>query len=177
MSIGKKCMKRLYGDVRLLKKDPHEYIDVSPGETNPLEWHFLIKAPSDSDYAGGYYLGKLLFKPEYPDKPPDYMMLTPSGRYTIGTKICLSNSGFHANEWSSQWTMHAILNGFLSIMMDDTEHGLSHIRASKEERKQFALESIEYNKAHYPDLVKLFTRFLDADGNPISFTEAPDDKN
>ena len=140
---------------------------MCPDEKDILTWYFLIKAPVDSEYAGGYYIGKLLYTKDYPDKPPDYMMLTPSGRYTIGTKICLSNSGYHSNEWSSMWTMHATLTGFLSIMLSDIEHGLSHIRASKGERERFAKESIEYNKAHYPELVKLFNRFLDKEGNPI----------
>jgi ubiquitin-conjugating enzyme E2 J2 len=166
MSISRKCIKRLVGEIKLLKKDPHEFIDVSPDEKNPLIWYFLIKGPDNTDYTGGYYIGKLFYPPTYPDKPPDYMMLTPSGRYTVGTKICLSNSGYHSDEWSSQWNIHATLTGFLSIMTADVEHGLSHIRASKEERKQMALESIEYNKAHHPELVKLFKRFLDSDGNP-----------
>jgi ubiquitin-conjugating enzyme E2 J2 len=181
MSIPLKCKKRLIGEIKLLKKDPHDYIDICPDDKDMLTWYFLIKAPQNSDYAGGYYIGKLLYPKEYPDKPPDYMMLTPSGRYNINDKICLSNSGFHENEWSKMWTIHATLTGFLSIMLDDTEHGLAHIRASKEERKKMAMESVEYNKTHYPELVKLFSRFLDNDGNPIinspSSTEKPGLKN
>ena len=167
MSVARKCMKRLVGEIKLLKKDPHEFVDVSPDEKNPLIWYFLIKGPSDTDYTGGYYIGKLMYPPTYPDSPPDYMMLTPSGRYTINTKICLSNSGYHSNEWSSQWSIHATLNGFLSILTDDKERGLSHIWASQEDRKRMALESVEYNRTHYPELVKIFKRFLDKDGYPI----------
>ncbi len=166
MSISIKCKKRLIGEIRLLKKDPHEFIDVCPDNTDILTWYFLIKAPTDSDYAGGYYIGKLLYTSSYPDKPPDYMMLTPSGRYIPNQKICLSNSTYHSNEWSSMWSMHATLTGFLSIMLDDTERGISHIWGSKEDRKKMAQESIEYNKKHHPELVKLFGRFLDAEGNP-----------
>jgi ubiquitin-conjugating enzyme E2 J2 len=166
MSISIKCKKRLIGEIRLLKKDPHEFIDVCPDSTDILTWYFLIKGPNDCEYTGGYYIGKLLYSSSYPDKPPDYMMLTPSGRYIINQKICLSNSTYHSNEWSPQWTMHATLTGFLSIMLDDKERGISHIWASEEDRKKMAKESIDYNKKNHPELIKLFGRFLDADGNP-----------
>ena len=166
MSISIKCKKRLINEIRLLKKDPLEFIDVCPDAADILTWYFIIRGPSDSDYAGGYYIGKLLYSPQYPDKPPDYMMLTPSGRYIINNKICLSNSGYHASEWSSSWTIHATLNGFMSIMLDDKEHGISHISVTKDERKRMAKESIEYNKTHHPQIIKLLTRFLDESGNP-----------
>ena len=89
------------------------------------EWHFLIEGPSDSPYAGGWYLGKLRcapqppggpavapglraglgtasrrrFPPEYPFKPPGILMLTPSGRFETGTRLCLSMSDFHPETW------------------------------------------------------------------------------
>ena len=44
---------------------------------NILEWHFVIKGPKDTPYAGGAYHGKLIFPSEYPYKPPAIMMLTP----------------------------------------------------------------------------------------------------
>lgn len=167
MSISLKCKKRLIGEIRLLKKEPHEFIEVVPDQADMLTWYFLIKAPKDTDYEGGLYIGKLLYPLAYPDKPPDYMMLTPSGRYLTEQKICLSNSSYHENEWTSMWNISATLTAFLSIMMDDVEHGISHIRRSKEERKKLAVQSVEYNKTHFPHLVKMFTRFLDSNGDPI----------
>jgi ubiquitin-conjugating enzyme E2 J2 len=151
--------------MKLIKKDPHKYIDVAADEKDLLIWYFLIKGPEFSDYKGGYYIGKIMHNPEYPLKPPDFMMLTPSGRFMIGSKICLSNSSYHSNEWSAMWNIHTILTGFLSIMLDDKEHGISHIHATKAEKDKFAKESIEYNKKNHPDIMKLFNRFLDPNGN------------
>ena len=162
------CKKRLLGDMKLLKRDPHQYIDVSPDDKDILTWFFLIKGPDDSDYKNGYFIGKIMYTSEYPAKPPDFMMLTPSGRFDIGKKICLSNTGYHSSEWSPMWTMHATLTGFLSIMLDDTEHGISHIHQDKSIRQTYSNNSVLYNKTHYPDLIRKFTRFIDADGNPIT---------
>jgi len=49
-----------------------------------------MKGAADGPYAGGVYMGKLKFPPEYPWKPPSVLMCTPSGRFDTGKRICLS---------------------------------------------------------------------------------------
>ena len=159
------CKRRLIGEVKLLIIEPHQYIEVVPDNKELLIWYFLIKGPEFSDFKGGYYIGKIMHSPEYPLKPPDFMMLTPNGRFNVGSKICLSNSSYHSDEWSALWNIHTILTGFLSIMLDDKEHGISHIHCTKAEREMHAKNSIEYNKKNHPAIIKLFSRFLDEDGN------------
>lgn len=160
------CLKRLNNDMKILKKNPLEYVEAYPDERDRLKWYFLIKGPEFSVYKDGYYIGMVLHDPEYPFKPPDYKMLTPSGRYMIEQKICVSNSTYHKNEWSSAWNINSILNGFLSIMLDDREHGISHIHASDQEKKAYAKHSVEYNKKHHMEILKGFSRFVDENGDP-----------
>jgi ubiquitin-protein ligase len=177
MSSDRMRAKRLIGELRLLKKDPLEDIDsilevdkiILNPTTNELTWPFLIKGPDFSDYKGGYYIGQIILGPEYPQKPPDYMMLTPNGRFMTDKKICISNTGFHSNEWSPMWTIKSNLIGFLSIMLDDKEHGISHITTSKEEREKFAQESIQFNILYYKNIFSNFKRFVgvDKEGNLI----------
>ena len=166
-NISRLTLKRLKGDFKLLKKDPHEFFEAYPDEHNILVWYFIVKGPEFSDFNNGYYIGKIMHQPEYPLKPPDFMMLTPNGRFVEDKKICLSNSGYHSNEWSAMWNIKAILTGFLSIMLDDVDNGISHIHRTKEERQLLANQSVRYNKDHHPELVKKFTRFLDENGDPI----------
>jgi ubiquitin-protein ligase len=159
--------KRLMGDMRQLRKDPLVYIDTHPDPNNALIWHFLIKGPSDSDYAGGYYIGRMELAKEYPLKPPNFYMCTPNGRFTINKQICLSNSGFHTDEWKEAWTIRSILDGLLSIMLEeDDAHSISHIKMTKQDRKTMAQNSIAYNIANYPIIIKKFTKFLDENGQP-----------
>lgn len=164
-NISARTFKRLKGDLKLIRKDPHEYFNTYPDRDNILNWYFLIRGPENSHFDGGYYVGKLMHNKDYPINPPDFMMLTPNGRFVTDHKICLTNSGYHSSDWSPMWTINAILTGFLSIMLDDVEHGISHIRRSKEERQDLAKKSIEYNKLNHPDIIKKFTRFLDENGN------------
>jgi ubiquitin-conjugating enzyme E2 J2 len=160
------CKKRLITDFRLVRKEPLDLIDASPDDSDMLTWYFIIKGPPDSVYEGGWYLGKIMHNEDYPFKPPNFMMLTPSGRFIPNEKICMSNTSYHSDEWSSTWNINTILLGFLSIMMDEKEHGISHIKHDMSVRKKHAEESVEYNKKHYPEIIKKFTRFFDDKGNP-----------
>ena len=153
-------LKRLNGDLKLLKKEPLKYIRAYPFSDDMLTWYFLIKGPEFSDYNNGYYIGKIVHNNEYPMKPPNFYMLTPNGRFSINKKICLSNSSYHSNEWSVMWNIKSILVGFLSIMLDDNENGISHIHCSKLERKQFASNSLSYNKIHFQNILDKFNDFI-----------------
>jgi ubiquitin-conjugating enzyme E2 J2 len=83
-------------------------------------------------------------------------MLTPNGRFNINTKICITNSSYHKSDWSSTWNIKSILIGFYSIWLDDNEHGISHIKSTKEERHTLALNSIEYNLKNYNSIHEKF---------------------
>jgi len=170
-TIPQLCKKRLMGDIKLLQKEPMEYIETSPDDNDMLIWYFLVKGPEFSDYKGGYYIGKIMHNAEYPFKSPDFMMLTPNGRFNIKSKICLSNSSYHSSEWSPVWNILSILTGFLSIMLDDKDNGISHIHESPEKRRKMAGESIQYNINEHPNIIKKFTRFLDENGQPRPIVE------
>lgn len=167
VTIGTTCKKRLINDYRLLQKEPCEYIDAIPDEKDMLVWYFLIKGPPDTDYVGGWYLGKIMHNPDYPAKPPNYMMLTPNGRFNINGNICMTNTGYHVSDWSPLWNIVTMLMGFLSVMTSDKDTGVNHIKSSKKDRKTYADASIEYNKKHYFNIFTRFKRFIDKDGNPI----------
>lgn len=70
-----------------------------PSPSSLLEWHYVLEGADDSDYKGGFYHGKIIFTSQYPFKPPAIVMLTPSGRFEPGAKICLSLSDFHPESW------------------------------------------------------------------------------
>ena len=54
---------------------------AQPDPGNLFEWFFVIFGIKDAPYAGGYYMGKLVFPKEYPYKPPSIMMVTETGRF------------------------------------------------------------------------------------------------
>src|SRR3990167_5056917 len=165
--------KRLANEVKLLATQPLHYCAAYPDETNQLIWYFLIKGQKKTDYhtdqedGGGEYIGKIVHSPKYPAEPPDYYMLTPSGRYTVGSKICLTNSSYHRGDWSSTWNILSILIAFYSIWLDDKEHGISHIKDTPANRKKFASESIAYNLKNNKAIYEKFDRTHLKDDDPV----------
>jgi len=141
----KECVKRLKKEWAEIVKSPPDYIIACPHPANLLEWHFVIMGPEDSPYEGGVYHGSLKFKHDYPLSPPSIYMHTPSGRFEINTRLCLSISDFHPETWTPTWSVSSILVGLLSFMLDD-EITYGSIKISKEERKKLALDSLEFNK-------------------------------
>jgi len=137
-------LKRLRIENINLQKEPVPLALARPKEDNVLEWRFLIKGAEGTDYEGGYYHGKLIFPPQYPMKPPGIMFCTPSGRFEINKRICLTISDFHPETWCPSWTVGSILTGIVSFMNSDelTTGGLA---ASSAERKSMAIASTAYN--------------------------------
>lgn len=65
---------------------------------------------------GGIYHGRITLPPEYPFKPPSFIMLTPSGRFETNTKICLSISSHHPEHWQPSWSVRTALTALVSFL-------------------------------------------------------------
>ena len=156
---SKACLMRLQKEYQRLQKDPLPDILAEPRPENILEWHFVIKGPSDTIYAGGHYHGKLIFPSDYPYKPPAIMMLTPNGRFATNTRLCLSMSDFHPETWVPAWSVASILNGILSFMLESTPT-VGSVETSAAERRRLALASHAFNRKTalfcelFPELVE-----------------------
>lgn len=165
-TINRVTEKRLANELKDLKKNKLEFAQAIQDETNKFIFYFLLKGDDDpkSDYRGGYYIGKIMLPSTYPDKAGDFMMLTPNGRFTPDTKICLSNSGYHPESWTPTWTIRSMLIGFLSIFLSDQEQGIAHIKESSAKRKEYALHSVQFNLNKYNHIFKQFDQFVNDDG-------------
>ncbi|CAD2215700.1 ubiquitin-conjugating enzyme E2 J2 [Angomonas deanei] len=101
--------------------------------------------PSSADcYAGGRYMGKLVFPHDYPYKPPKVFMLTPSGRLQVNQEICLSNSSFHPESWSPLWGLDSILIGLISFFFS-SESTTGAVVTEESHRRELAAASRRYN--------------------------------
>ena len=160
--------KRLMNEIKQLSKDKLDFAQAIHDENDNFIFYFLLVGQSDSEYAGGYYIGKILLPKNYPESPGDFMMLTPNGRFTPNQKICLSNTGYHSNEWTPTWTIINNVKGIYSIFIEDKDTGISHIKMNPIIRKKFADESIQFNNKFYPHIFNRFNRFIDDNGMPLA---------
>jgi ubiquitin-conjugating enzyme E2 J1 len=61
MNVRNTAIKRIQADVRELTKHPSSRYYAMPMEDNMFEWHFTIRGPNGTDFAGGLYHGTVRF--------------------------------------------------------------------------------------------------------------------
>jgi len=154
-------IKRINGDLRKFREANSTYFDVYPNPDNILEIFFLIIGREGTPFEGGHYIGKIVHSPEYPRKAPDYFILTPNDRFEINKKICLSNSGYHPEDWApAAWNLLTLLEGMSSIWHSNDKAdkvGISHIQNSNNDNiKLKAKQSISFNLDKYSNIYKNF---------------------
>ena len=143
----KQAVSRLSRELAILEKNQVPQILARPSESSMLVWHYaLFDLPPTSPYCGGVYHGKLVFPPEYPLKPPAIYMTTPSGRFIVNTKLCLSMSDFHPESWNPAWRVETILVGLVSFMLDPADPSTTGgTFESYSTRQKLALASFAFN--------------------------------
>jgi ubiquitin-protein ligase len=159
--------RRIQQEVKTIAHEKDFYYQVIQDDKDIHTFYYVIRGNDDSDYEGGYYLGKIVLPPDYPTKNPAFYMLTPSGRFEINKLICLTNSNFHSenNYQSSTWSITKMIIGMCSIFDNDETSGIAHLRKTSDVRKSLAKKSIQYNFDHYPDIFKKFDNYFNQDGS------------
>jgi ubiquitin-conjugating enzyme E2 J1 len=110
-------------------------------ESDIFEWQFAIRGPDGSAFESGIYHGRIILPHDYPFKPPSFIMLTPSGRFETHTKICLSISSYHPEQWQPSWSMRTALTALIAFFPTPGEGALGSLTTSDEQRRRLAQES------------------------------------
>tara|TARA_B100000767_G_scaffold166730_1_gene156125 strand:+ start:783 stop:1886 length:1104 start_codon:yes stop_codon:yes gene_type:complete len=112
-------------------------------EDDIFEWHFAIMGAEGSEFEGGIYHGRILLPPEYPFKPPSFMLLTPSGRFETMTKICLSITQHHPEHWQPSWSVRTALLAVRAFMPTPADGAVGSLEFTPDERASLAVRSRE----------------------------------
>lgn len=169
MSI--QATKRLSKEFKQIEGNPPPFIIARPNEDNILDWHYVISGPPETPYAQGQFHGRITFPPEYPFKPPRIKMLTPSGRFEVNKRLCLSMSDFHEESWNPSWSVATILTGLLSFMTGDeaTTGSITTSVATKHKRaldsRRFNCESNPLFRQVFPELYQENLKWLQEGGD------------
>lgn len=162
MAGNRILQKRIIGEIKLLEKNKTSTFQVVNDADDFHNFYFLLR-PDDKPYKGGLYIGKITITDDYPSKPPTFMMYTPSGRFKINETICLTNSHYHPESATPVWNMYTNTLGLLSIFMDDTESGISHIKDTPDNREKYAQDSYSFNCKNHPKIFSMFNYFINDD--------------
>lgn len=161
--IGK---KRLIKEIKMYQDENFKFqnLILRPMENNLLKWYFIIYDLKDSPFENGIYFGKIILPDEYPLKPPDFIFITPNGRFETNKKICTTFSAYHMETYSSAWNILTMMEGLISHMTDLLDNkGIGSIETTNEEKQQYAIKSMEWNLQNnefnsiFPDIKYLIT--------------------
>ncbi|CAL4914069.1 unnamed protein product [Urochloa decumbens] len=137
------AVKRILQEVKEMQSNPSPDFMALPLEEDIFEWQFAILGPRDSEFECGIYHGRIQLPSDYPFKPPSFMLLTPSGRFEIQKKICLSISNYHPEHWQPSWSVRTALVALIAFMPTNPGGALGSLDYKKEDRRALAIKSRE----------------------------------
>jgi len=156
--------KRLQKEIQLYSQENFQFpnLFLRYNDQNLFEWYFLVHGLIDTPFEKGIYFGKVMLPKEYPLKAPDFIFITPNGRFEINKKICTTFSAFHQETYTSTWNILSMMEGLISFMTDkNPEPGIGSIETSLEEKQSLASQSLQWNLKNaefnsiFPDIYKL----------------------
>ncbi|EIE24414.1 UBC-like protein [Coccomyxa subellipsoidea C-169] len=137
------AVKRILQEMKELQKDPSIDFMAAALEDNIFEWHFAVRGPPDTEFQGGIFHGRILLPPEYPFKPPSFLMLSPNGRFETNVKICLSISSHHPEHWQPSWSVRTALTALIAFFPTAGNGAIGSLDYAKEDRAALAAKSRE----------------------------------
>jgi ubiquitin-conjugating enzyme E2 J2 len=148
--------RRLQRELVALQKEAPPFVRARPSDADMLSWYYVLEGPPGTPYEGGHFCGTVTFPPTYPMAPPAVRMLTPSGRFAVGYRICMTMTDYHPESWNPLWSVATLLVGLLSFMMDDNDRSVGYAPGTADEKRAFATASLAYNVGHVRGFSALF---------------------
>ncbi|KAF8559506.1 UBC-like protein [Imleria badia] len=138
------AVKRIMQEARELANDPCTDYHAAPLEDDIFEWHCTIRGPSGTEFEGGIYHFRILLPAEYPFRPPSLMILTPNGRFELNSKICISFTNYHEEEWQPAWGVRTAILGLQGFfpLKGSAANGVGSVEYPVSERKRLALVQV-----------------------------------
>ncbi|SCV68993.1 BQ2448_2013 [Microbotryum intermedium] len=140
-------VKRILKEASELEADDSCDYSAGPLEDDLFNWHFTIKGPSGTDFEGGVYHGRMILPSEYPFRPPEIYMATPSGRFETNKKICLSISSFHPETWQPSWGIRTALLALMAFFETEAAGAVGSLEVPPAERRRLAQASRTFHCA------------------------------
>jgi ubiquitin-conjugating enzyme E2 J2 len=156
-------MKRLNKEILMYRKENFSFpnLILRYNEQDLLTWYFIVHDLQDTPFEGGMYFGKILLNEQYPLKPPNFIFITPNGRFETEKKICTTFSAYHEETYTSTWNIMTMMEGMISFMTDiNPDKGIGSITTTVEKKRELAKSSISWNsnnelfKNVFPEYIK-----------------------
>jgi len=143
-SSSTSAIRRIQRELKEISTSPSKQWTAAPVADDMFEWQFAVRGPPDTDFEGGVYTGRLVLPVNYPFAPPSISMLTPTGRWEVNKKICLSNTSFHPEQWQPAWGIRTMMEALRSHFPVPGDGAIGAIDWPSDIRKRLAKESLDF---------------------------------
>ncbi|CAK9071204.1 unnamed protein product [Durusdinium trenchii] len=137
-------IKRIQRELKEINESPSKHWTAGPATDDLFEWIFAVRGPPETDFEGGIYTGKIVLPVNYPLAPPSITLLTPSGRWEVGKKICLSNTNYHPDLWQPAWGIRTMMEALRSHFPAAGDGAIGALDWPSDMRKRLAQESLDF---------------------------------
>ena len=169
-TLREQCIRRLTKEIKKMQENkppfqPAQFTRIKPDPNNIQEFHFVLEGIPDTPYHGGFYHGIMRFPDGYPFTGPEVIMFTPSGRFPVNRPIC-SNHQYSGDGRDSDWSpamrsWSIVVDMLYSFMSTQIIPGESLDDTTDEEKRAFALQSLDYNYRNSSKFRELFPELVE----------------
>ncbi|KAJ2917664.1 hypothetical protein MD484_g2810, partial [Candolleomyces efflorescens] len=141
------AVKRIMQEARELSNDPSTDYHAAPLEDDI----FVSGRPHQvRTRLNGSFRNGIAHYEEYPFRPPSIMMLTPSGRFELNTKICISFTNYHEELWQPAWGVRTAIVGLQGFfpLKGQVAAGVGSVESPGSERRRLAALSRDWECPH-----------------------------
>lgn len=106
-----------------------------------------------NEFVGGEYIVHMKLPNNFPFSPPVFKFLTPQGICEINVPVCIDIGHFHPENYRPVLGIYGFAMNLCSFMLSDQLDGINIIKTDIMKKKQFALESKEYNEKNHKTII------------------------
>lgn len=133
-----------------LVKNPPDGVQVGLIDDNIYKWRVILEGPEGTPFEGGIFKAQLLFPPTFPEKPPEFKMISEFWHPNFFTNgnVCISilhdptDTSHHRHEpdsekWRPVLGVEQILLSVMSLLNEPNTDSAANVAASAQYRDDY----------------------------------------
>lgn len=156
--------KRLESEIKRLDKSCCKSFQYYQDVGDKHIFYFMFRGSDNSSLRGGQYLVKFILAKNYPKTFGRVYILTPNGKYVHSdgfdhgdNRESLHFAFSDSKNWSPIYTLCTIVESIIQMFHDPEVNGISKIKCSEKEIRQYAADSVKFNAQSFPDIWSKFS--------------------
>lgn len=135
-------LKRLYSELKDIRKEPNNLYSVGPCENNFYKWEIILFGPPNTIFENAIIEAYIEFSNDYPNKAPEFRFTSPMFHPNVypDGKVCISilhegvdetNYEKLSERWNPSQSVNSIIISIISMIISPNLDSPANVDASK----------------------------------------------